>query len=800
MSITYHSFQLYGQNMKSFLSMHSTTKGNLPFKFMKISNLYQAFLFQCLCLLLSPTLSRAQNVLCDATTLADFYACYGGQSAFSTHSVAAVTTFIQAENALQAGNYAQAKTLVDNLFNTYPKGSNVWWNIFDDPNGANIGTPHAYYGLRMMEDIIDHELNGNPNVQAKKATMKIVLVGRSAGIQPTTEQQLQNGTGPFVTHVMDPKLKENDHRIVKQSFDFFSRYVTAITKGTLEVTVEFIELDSLTLPVGVSTTTPHLAYSTVEPVWDALSSETKDSTDWWWILYPSHVPTAPTFDDEAFITGGMGADSKGGPVFIIDDQWIVRKPAHLGAGLYSDIERRIYLPQWLQHEFFHHLFRIYPELALEVNGHDWFDPNFWPADFDGQFETDYYAESLHKRLQVDCTPLTTRLITRVQDDIGAQFSTFSISELLGAYTKDVVQNPWHEGNIITENNKYYWKNEANVQWEVVPNLYEGKFVTGNDSPYPGQDFFIELYKTSEGDVVPGAIALKYQGELFKKRFGLLRATVPPEITMGHYERVPNFNPEHTGTIIKASGELFWDNHVDNVWSLVPDVVDEYFHLYADSPTADEKILMVLNEVECGIYALGFKYLDHYYWKPKRSLSNQSPTLVNGITDLELQENFGSYSINLSNVFSDSEADSLLLFVTSEDSALVSANLNGQQLLLSGGELGNTTLYLMALDANGGLAINEFDVKVRPTVSTNIASNVQNIAVFPRLTHDFIQVTGAVADCDISLISMDKSYQESILSSGDKTEIDLSHLPAGMYLLLFKDAKNVSTRVEKVVKY
>jgi hypothetical protein len=739
-------------------------------------------------------------VFCDATNLTDFYACYGGQSAFSTHSVAAVTTFIQADNAVQAGNYAQAKTLVDNLFNTYPKGSNVWWNIFNAPNGANIGTPHAYYGLRMMEDIIDHGLNGNPNVQSKKATMKIVLVGNSKGIQPTTEQQLQNGTGPFVTHVIDPKLKENNHRIVKQSFDFFSRYVTAITKGALKIEVEFIELDSLCLPVSVSTTSPHLAYSTIEPVWDALSTETKDSTDWWWILYPSHVPTAPTFDDEAFITGGMGSDSKGGPVFIIDDQWIVRKPAHLGAGLYSDIERRIYLPQWLQHEFFHHLFRIYPELALEVNGHDWFDPNFWPADFDGQFETDYYAESLHKRLQVDCVPLATRLITRVQDDIEAQFSTFNIAELLGSYTKDVVENPWHEGNIIAENNKYYWKNQANVQWEVIPNLTEGKLQTGNDAPYLGQDFFIQLYQTSEGEVVPGAVALKYQGELYKKRFGLLRSAVPPEITLGFYERVPNVIPEHTGTILKASGEFYWKNSVEDTWSLVPNVLDEYFNLYDDSPTADEKILMVLNEAECGIYALGFKYLDHYYWKPKRSMSNESPMLVNGIADLVLQENFGTHAINLSDVFSDSAADSLFLFATSEDSALISANINGQQLLLSGGEVGNTTIFVMALDANGGLAVDEFDVKVKAIVSTNIPSSVENIAVFPRLTHDFIQVTGANADCNISLISIDKSYQESIFASSNKTEIDLSHLPVGMYLLLFTDTKNGRTKVEKVVKY
>ncbi len=763
---------------------------------MKNRNIYRVIQFQILWLLLLPFYAAAQNVLCDATTLEEFYACYGGQSAFSTHSVAAVTTFIEADDALQAGDYAQAKIWVDNLFNTYPKGSGVWWNVFNDPNGANIGTPHAYYGLRMMEDILDYQINGDPNVQVRKVNMKIVLVGCSEGIQPTTEAELQNGTGPFVTHAMDPALRESDYRIVKQSFDFFSRYVTAISKGALEVDVEIIELDTLCLPVGVTTTLPHLAYSGIEPVWDALTEELKDSTDWWWILYPSHVPEFETFNDEAFITGGMGSDYKGGPVFIIDDQWIVRKPAHLGEGLYSDIERRIYLPQWLQHEFFHHLYRIYPELALEVNGHDWFDPGFWPSDFEGQFETDYYAETLHKRLQVNCAPLATKLITRVQDGLDTLYSTFSMDELLGSYSLDVILNPWHEGNMLEEGGKYYWKNKANVQWEVTPNFAEGKLETGNDSPYPGEDFFIELYRTVEGDIVPGAIALKYQGEFYKKRFELLRESVPMEIVLGLFERVPHVNTQHTGSIIKSTGQLYWESDAGDTWSLTPNTADEYLSLNNDSPTPDENFQLILVDVDCGIYALGFKYLDYYYWKPKRSVLNESPIRVNGIADLELQENFGMYTINLSDVFEDPEGDSLLLFVTSEESTLVSASINGQQLLLSGGEVGMTTIYVMALDANGGLAVNEFVVQVNPIVSTKEVQST--ISVFPRLTHDFIYIAGS-AGFEISLISLDNSYQQVIPVSGDSISIDLSHLSPGMYLLLFTDPRNGSTKVKKVIK-
>jgi hypothetical protein len=60
----------------------------------------------------------------------------------------------------------------------------------------------------------------------------------------------------------------------------------------------------------------------------------------------------------------MGTGAEGfSPFFIIDDRWIVRKPPHIGTGEYSDVERSVYLPQWFQHEFFHHLFRTYPSSA-----------------------------------------------------------------------------------------------------------------------------------------------------------------------------------------------------------------------------------------------------------------------------------------------------------------------------------------------------------------------------------------------------------------------------------------------------
>lgn len=758
---------------------------------------YQALFVSVLCSLLVPFSASAQGN-CEAVTLEQFFECYGGKSAFSTHSVNALTTYIQAEDAISAGQYGQAKSLLDSLFKKYPVGDNIWWQVWNAPNGSNVGSPNGYYGLRMMQDIIAYGLNPNPNVAVKKVNMNVVVVGCSKGIQPTTKAELQNGTGTLVTHALNPKVKENDYRIVKQSMQLFTRYVKAITNGALDLHIGFIELDTFCLPVNVSTTKPYVASGDYGSVLNALTKAARDTTDWFLITYPSHVPEQPVFDDESFITGGMGADGKGGPVFIADDKWVVRKPAHLGKGNYTDIERRLYLPQWLQHEFFHHLYRIYPELKLEVNGHDWFDRKFWASDFIGQFETDYYSETLHKRLQRDCVPLARKLITRV-GDAKPEYKALDMSELLGAYSLDNVQNTWHEATIIEENGKYYWKNKANVRWQVTPNFAEGKLATGADCPYKGQDFFIELYQSTEGDNYPAAVSLKFGGESYKKRFGLMRGTIPVEISMGTYKRVPTTKPEHEGIIGKSGGKLFWNNGGTTSWMLLPNATEESLLNTNPVPTPNERFQLVNVASPCGVYTLGFKYLDYYYWKPKRSPDDESPRVVKRISDMELQQGFGTHSISLREVFEDAKGDSLLLFVTSSDTTVAKARIENQTLQLSERGEGTTTLYVMSLDKNGGLAVDEVDIRVKKSTSgMSGEGSTPSLTVSPTPTNGIVTVSGYSQSCRLKIASV-TGYEEAVPHTGDESvSVNLRHLPAGVYFVICTDMVSGVVRSEKIL--
>lgn len=745
-----------------------------------------------------PTAARGD---CDATTLDQFFQCYGGKGAFSAQSVRVLTTFIQTEDAITAGDYGTAKSLLDSLYRAYPVGSSAWSQVWGAPNGANVGSPNGYYGLRMMEDIVRYGLSPNTQAKPKVINMNIVLVGCSKGVLPTTKQELQDGTGTMVTHTMDPKVRENDYRIVRQSLDLFVKYVNAITNGELQVRIGFIELDTMCLPVSVTKTKPYFATGNYGLVLGALSKAARDSTDWFLISYPSHVPDAPVFNDETFITGGMGSDSKGGPVFIADDKWVTRKPAHLGKGNYTDIERRLYLPQWLQHEFFHHLYGIYPELKLEVKGHDWFDRSFWPADFTGQYETDYYSETLHKRLQRQCLPLSVKLLTRTDRYDKTVYGGLGMDELLGSYSLDNIQNPWHEADIIKEGSLYYWKNKANVKWEVTPMFNDGMLKTSADCPYPGRHFLIQLYQSSAGQVYPAAVALSFGGEPYKKRFGFMRQSTPMEIATGTYERVPNITDSHTGNVAKTQGRIVWRSDAGESWTLVPTAAEECLYHASDSPTPGERCSLILVDTDCGIENLGFRYMNHYYWKPKRSPANESPRVVNKLGERNMSKDSAKQVISMKGLFEDPTADSLLYFVTSTDTSVVHADIDHVSLTLrGGGNEGTSTVYVMALDKNGGLAVQEFTAVISSS-STDVeqSDSAPHISFAPNPTSDIVMVTGMTSNSRLVIISVTGSYQETFPVSEHKQQLDLSHVSAGIYMVIYTDGLTGRTQATKLIK-
>lgn len=456
---------------------------------------------------------------------------HGGVERFPKLYARALNVFINAEEEYHQGRYDAASALIDKLFADVPVGSSKWSEADAAAadsmaiSGLNIGLPPCYYALRMLADCCAWKLAGETPEDAKKVVWTIVMPGGLEGKQPRNNTERANKAGPVVRCELDPRIKENDYQIVRQSTRLFSEYVSAITRGRLDVKLNFLPLADLTVPGVVNAAPDSVAGITGDgfgKIWEAVPAAVKAKTDWWWILYPSNVPEQfPDFRSTEFITGGMGSGLDGkSPCFIIDDRWLLRKPPHLGHGDMHPLERRSYLPQWLQHEFFHHLYARYPALRLETaKGHDWFDRQTWPRDFVGEFEPDYYYESLHKRILKARLPLHIAL-KYVLSDLSQVFTPEMIA---GRYRREPVENDWHRGELTIEpasnGKKFRWKNQAGVSFLLESNLKSGSLLTAPDSPYfdteEGKRFVLEL-KRRKADESPELLGFRYNGDLYRR--------------------------------------------------------------------------------------------------------------------------------------------------------------------------------------------------------------------------------------------------------------------------------------------
>ena len=475
-------------------------------------------------LIASPTLVNAQ-VSVDRSKASsppqsfeaiDFLNPYGIEN-FSEHYIDALSTLLLAERHYKDGKYQAAHDALENLWSRYPVGDIRWAQLPTAPFGINIGSPPNYYALRMLSDTVDWRLK-NPGVGAatRTARMTVVLVGNSNGIEPRNIQELQQGTGVHAEHTLDPLLLRHDSAVIHDSLRLFGEYIVAMTDGDLDVDVQVLHLPELDVSVGASMNAGRnfATISDVSQVWESLDSQVMADTDWWWLLYPSHVPEQYSdFEHAEFITGGMGVGPDSiSPLFIIDDRWLVRKPPHIGDGRYSKVEREAYLPQWLQHEFFHHLFRTYREFELEEVPHQWFNRSTWPADFVGRYEPDYFHEALYKRLQGADTALVAAL--RYSTSGG----NVSLSEMAGIYIREPVENEWHLGSIRLSP-ELEWLNSANVRWSLHDNLENGNLLTGPDCPYYGTwggGRFIVVWERDElGDELDRIDGFNFSGEFYE---------------------------------------------------------------------------------------------------------------------------------------------------------------------------------------------------------------------------------------------------------------------------------------------
>ena len=447
----------------------------------------------------------------------------------------ALVTFLTAQQQYRVSDFRGAQKVLNELWAEYPAGTDVWFKA-GAPQVYNIGLPSCYYALRMLTDCCAWKLE-RPNdlTEPKTVTLAVILPGHSRGAQPRTISDLKAGTSPVVTHNLNEKLLANNSAVIHRSLWLFKEYVNAITRGKIKVEEKVYSLPNFTLPVRATGLNPpflDLDGPDLYKMWPKITDAIGPAHNWYWIIYPSNVPEGQAdFKTKEVITGGMSAPpGSPAPLFMIDDLWLVRRPPHLGTGAITDVEIDTYMPQWLQHEFFHHVFGAYPEFGLEASGHQWFHREKWPADFVGIIEPDYYHEAIYKRVQPKGDPpLNVKL--RYGGPDKSILHAVTLSAVVGVYRHEPVENPWHEGTLQVGSTLadgtviLSWRNKANVSWRLLPKMDEGYMLTGPENPYYAQDtvmsrrFVIVLKRDKEGNYLPEVDGFSFLNAFYRRISG-----------------------------------------------------------------------------------------------------------------------------------------------------------------------------------------------------------------------------------------------------------------------------------------
>ena len=93
--------------------------------------------------------------------------------------------------------------------------------------------------------------------------------------------------------------------------------------------------------------------------------------------------------------------------------------------------------------------------------------------------------------------------------------------------------------------------------------------------------------------------------------------------------------------------------------------------------------------------------------------NNPPVVVNPIPDVELDNGFGTYNIDITNVFNDPDGDVLTYIVSSSNTSVVVPTVSANTLTIVEVSAGSATITLTADDGNGGAVSDVFVVTVNP---------------------------------------------------------------------------------------
>ncbi len=191
-------------------------------------------------------------------------------------------------------------------------------------------------------------------------------------------------------------------------------------------------------------------------------------------------------------------------------------------------------------------------------------------------------------------------------------------------------------------------------------------------------------------------------------------------------------------------------------------------------------------------------VDDIFLVSVNAATNNVPVVVNALIDIQLDEGFGYYNVDFSNVFNDPDGDALSYSVESNNPSVLLATISGSNIILTEVNPGEADITLTANDGNGGVASDIFNVYINPIDATSVLTE-NDIHLFPNPSSGKVQISLTQMHQLLRIKVYDftgKLLLEKQWISSEKNILDLSHFGSGVYFI--KISTPYGERIKKLV--
>lgn len=168
-------------------------------------------------------------------------------------------------------------------------------------------------------------------------------------------------------------------------------------------------------------------------------------------------------------------------------------------------------------------------------------------------------------------------------------------------------------------------------------------------------------------------------------------------------------------------------------------------------------------------------------------TNDLPIIVEEIEDLELSQNFGTHTIDLSNKFSDEDGDALTFSASTQSSNVLTLSLSETSLMITELNPGIAEVNVTVNDGNGGIINDLFSVTISVVSTVRPEELSESIKLYPNPTSDYIEFQSAISTNEDILFGLysvagHENRIEAQLIQNGKYLINVSKVQAGLYWL------------------